>query len=185
MASGFSLLRMASPCGRLAAAYPRRLAFSSAAFISPSPQTAGHVFVHSSSIPSRHSPNMSSPRLILSPNHAARVVPRASASMTDVGELPAKLQKIVESFQMVPDPRARYQQLLFYASKLPPLPTEYRNSENKVPGCVSQVRPDSAQLARLDSSAAKSFFPQLFSVALWGSGRSIAVRLLASLCRGA
>ena len=146
MASGISFLRMASPCGRLAATYPKRLAFSSAAFISPPSQIALPVFLHSSPLPSHHSPNMSAPRLTLSPNHAMRVIPRAAASTADVGELPAKLQKIVESFQMVPDPRARYQQLLFYASKLPPLPAEYRSAENKVPGCVSQVRLDSTRL---------------------------------------
>jgi len=33
----------------------------------------------------------------------------------------------------------RYKQLLFYATKLSPLPAEDHNSENKVEGCVSQV----------------------------------------------
>eukprot|EP00270_Netrium_digitus_P009620 TRINITY_DN2932_c0_g1_i1.p1 TRINITY_DN2932_c0_g1~~TRINITY_DN2932_c0_g1_i1.p1 ORF type:complete len:162 (+),score=53.22 TRINITY_DN2932_c0_g1_i1:211-696(+) len=54
-------------------------------------------------------------------------------------ELPVKLQKIVRGFQAVPDPRARYQQLLFFASKLKPLPKQYQTPENKVIGCVSQV----------------------------------------------
>eukprot|EP00897_Mesotaenium_endlicherianum_P004598 jgi/Mesen1/4166/ME000219S03292 len=56
-----------------------------------------------------------------------------------IEELPEKLQKIVKSFQAVQDPRARYQQLLFYAKKLKPLAKEHQVSENKVTGCVSQV----------------------------------------------
>ena len=35
---------------------------------------------------------------------------------------------------------ARYKQLLFYATKLAPLPAEDHTTENKVEGCVSQVR---------------------------------------------
>lgn len=39
----------------------------------------------------------------------------------------------------VPDPMARYKQLLFYASKLGPMSAEEHKPENKVEGCVSQV----------------------------------------------
>jgi cysteine desulfuration protein SufE len=35
---------------------------------------------------------------------------------------------------------ARYKQLLFYAAKLPAMPAEQHQPENKVEGCVSQVR---------------------------------------------
>eukprot|EP00271_Cylindrocystis_brebissonii_P011956 TRINITY_DN29990_c0_g1_i1.p1 TRINITY_DN29990_c0_g1~~TRINITY_DN29990_c0_g1_i1.p1 ORF type:complete len:435 (-),score=66.08 TRINITY_DN29990_c0_g1_i1:288-1592(-) len=56
-----------------------------------------------------------------------------------VDELPPKLQSIVRGFQSVPDPRARYQQLLHYAARLKPLAAEHRIEENKVIGCVSQV----------------------------------------------
>lgn len=35
---------------------------------------------------------------------------------------------------------ARYKQLLYYAKKLPPMPQEEHVDENKVKGCVSQVR---------------------------------------------
>eukprot|EP00878_Enallax_costatus_P011281 GHUV01011778.1.p2 GENE.GHUV01011778.1~~GHUV01011778.1.p2 ORF type:complete len:197 (+),score=53.84 GHUV01011778.1:213-803(+) len=56
-----------------------------------------------------------------------------------VSELPASMQKIVGAFQMVPDPMARYKQLLFYAAKLPPMAAEQHKPENKVEGCVSQV----------------------------------------------
>jgi hypothetical protein len=34
---------------------------------------------------------------------------------------------------------ARYKQLLFYAAKLPAMPAEQHQPENKVEGCVSQV----------------------------------------------
>ncbi|GLC71821.1 hypothetical protein PLESTF_001170800 [Pleodorina starrii] len=54
-------------------------------------------------------------------------------------EFPASLQKIVGAFQMVPDPMARYKQLLFFATKLAPMPAEDHVPENKVEGCVSQV----------------------------------------------
>ena len=40
----------------------------------------------------------------------------------------------------VPDPMARYKQLLFYAAKLPVMTAEQHKPENKVEGCVSQVR---------------------------------------------
>ncbi|GJP62181.1 hypothetical protein CLOP_g19271 [Closterium sp. NIES-67] len=61
------------------------------------------------------------------------------AEMQSMEELPENLQKIVRSFQMVPDPRARYQQLLYYAAKLKPLAKQFQTPENKVKGCVSQV----------------------------------------------
>lgn len=56
-----------------------------------------------------------------------------------VSDLPPSLQKIVGAFQMVPDPMARYKQLLFYASKLPPMPAADHLETHKVQGCVSQV----------------------------------------------
>lgn len=34
---------------------------------------------------------------------------------------------------------ARYKQLLYFATKLDPLPKEYHTEDNKVQGCVSQV----------------------------------------------
>ncbi|KAF8059707.1 SufE-like protein [Scenedesmus sp. PABB004] len=63
----------------------------------------------------------------------------SSPAAQKVSDLPASLQKIVGSFQMVPDPMARYKQLLFFAAKLPPMPAEQHAPENKVEGCVSQV----------------------------------------------
>ncbi len=45
----------------------------------------------------------------------------------------------VRNARQVPDARERYKQLLYYAKKLPPMPTEEHTDDNKVKGCVSQV----------------------------------------------
>lgn len=42
-------------------------------------------------------------------------------------------------FQAVQEPKAKYEQLLFYGKNLNPLDTQFKTSENKVQGCVSQV----------------------------------------------
>lgn len=52
---------------------------------------------------------------------------------------PESIEKIVARFQKTDDPKRRYQQLLWFAKKLDPLPEDYKTPENKVPGCVSQV----------------------------------------------
>ncbi len=52
---------------------------------------------------------------------------------------PDSIEKIVARFQQAADPKRRYEQLLWFAKKLEPLPEEYKTPENKVPGCVSQV----------------------------------------------
>ncbi|KAG6423885.1 hypothetical protein SASPL_114291 [Salvia splendens] len=62
--------------------------------------------------------------------------PSASSS---VEELPPKLQEIVKLFQAVQEPKAKYEQLLFYGRNLNPLNSNYKTSDNKVQGCVSQV----------------------------------------------
>merc|ERR1712187_95561 len=43
------------------------------------------------------------------------------------------------AFQSVPDPKVRYQELLSLATKLEPLPNEFKVPEYKVQGCQSQV----------------------------------------------
>ena len=53
--------------------------------------------------------------------------------------LPPKLEKIVQRFQRHTDPKKRYEQLLWYAKKLEPMPEAGKVAENKVHGCVSQV----------------------------------------------
>lgn len=53
--------------------------------------------------------------------------------------LPPNLARIVEKFQRRTDPKQKYEQLLWYAKKLEPLPEEDKIPDNKVSGCVSQV----------------------------------------------
>ncbi|XP_059285818.1 sufE-like protein 1, chloroplastic/mitochondrial [Lycium ferocissimum] len=51
----------------------------------------------------------------------------------------SSLQEIIKLFQAVEQPKAKYQQLLFYGNNLKPLDARYKTNENKVQGCVSQV----------------------------------------------
>lgn len=50
----------------------------------------------------------------------------------EVADLPGNLRTMVGAFQMVPDPMARYKQLLFFASKLEGLEDSLKVEENKV-----------------------------------------------------
>lgn len=53
--------------------------------------------------------------------------------------LPDSLAKIVERFKRRTNPKQRYEQLLWYAKRLPEMPDSDKMPENKVSGCVSQV----------------------------------------------
>jgi cysteine desulfuration protein SufE len=53
--------------------------------------------------------------------------------------LPPALLKIVQRFQRATEPKRRYEQLIWYAQKLPEFSEIDKVPENKVPGCVSQV----------------------------------------------
>jgi cysteine desulfuration protein SufE len=53
--------------------------------------------------------------------------------------LPLNLERIVQKFKSRPDPKKRYEQLLWYAKKLQPMAESDKTPENKVSGCVSQV----------------------------------------------
>lgn len=54
--------------------------------------------------------------------------------------LPPALREIASLFQSVGDsPKAKYQQLLHYASQLPPLHPRFKDDRHRVRGCVSQV----------------------------------------------
>lgn len=53
--------------------------------------------------------------------------------------LPPKLAKIVDRFKRRSNPKQKYEQLLWYAKKLPEMPAGAKVEENKVHGCVSQV----------------------------------------------
>jgi cysteine desulfuration protein SufE len=52
---------------------------------------------------------------------------------------PASIDKLVQRFQKVADPKRRYEQLLWLAKKLEPFPEAAKVDANKVKGCVSQV----------------------------------------------
>ncbi|MGF1459333.1 MAG: SufE family protein [Leptolyngbyaceae cyanobacterium] len=52
---------------------------------------------------------------------------------------PASIEKLVQRFQKVTDPKRRYEQLLWLARKLESFPEAEKVEANKVKGCVSQV----------------------------------------------
>ena len=58
---------------------------------------------------------------------------------SESNSLPPKLAKIVDRFQRRTNPKQKYEQLLWYAKKLPPMPESAKTEGNKVKGCVSQV----------------------------------------------
>lgn len=86
----------------------------------------------------RHSSHPFAPRTYAIVQRRKAISVHADAQQAQ--QLPPSLQKIVTAFHIVPDPMARYKQLLFYAAKLPGMAAEDHIPENKVEGCVSQVR---------------------------------------------
>lgn len=67
------------------------------------------------------------------------------------------LRRYVDSFAMVPDPKLRYQQLLYLAKKLPPMEASLKTEENRVRGCTSVVHVhvslDDERLVRLQGDS--------------------------------
>ncbi|MCL2938706.1 MAG: SufE family protein [Trichodesmium sp. St15_bin1_1] len=53
--------------------------------------------------------------------------------------LPSSLERIVKKFKRASSNKLRYEQLLWYAKKLPDFPEAEKIPENKVYGCQSQV----------------------------------------------
>lgn len=60
-------------------------------------------------------------------------------SLQPIEELPPKLRDIVKLFRSVQEPKAKYEQLLFYGKNLKTLDSQFKTKQNKVEGCVSQV----------------------------------------------
>lgn len=54
-------------------------------------------------------------------------------------QLPPKLEKILQKFQRITEPKQRYEYLLWFAKRVPPFPDEDKIPVHRVPGCVSQV----------------------------------------------
>jgi cysteine desulfuration protein SufE len=53
--------------------------------------------------------------------------------------LPVSLERIVQRFQQISEPKRRYEYLLCFAKRLPPFPDDQKIAAHRVPGCVSQV----------------------------------------------
>ena len=62
----------------------------------------------------------------------------AAGDLSSLGLTPG-LAKTVKGFQMVPDQKLKYQQLLFLAKKCAPMEDALCIEANKVPGCLSTV----------------------------------------------
>ncbi len=73
--------------------------------------------------------------------------------MTAYQPMPPSVEKIIQRFRRLSDPKQRYEQLILYGQKLPPFPPEDKIPENKVSGCVSQVY----VTARLDEQGKVQF----------------------------
>ncbi|KAL1366993.1 hypothetical protein HN51_021038 [Arachis hypogaea] len=82
-------------------------------------------------------------KLPTTPSSSSSTTPSPSTteenSLQPIEELPPKLQEIVKLFQSVEEPKAKYEQLLFYGKNLKPLEQQFKTNDNKVQGCVSQV----------------------------------------------
>lgn len=76
--------------------------------------------------------------LLLTQAYSSSIQTRAGSSMNLCIQL--SCCGVLCCLAQVPDPMARYKQLLFYAAKLPAMSAEQHKPENKVEGCVSQVR---------------------------------------------
>ena len=52
---------------------------------------------------------------------------------------PEAVDRIVQRFKRLSDPKQKYEQLILYGKKLAEFPDSLKTPENKVQGCVSQV----------------------------------------------
>gem|GEM_PF-101011 len=65
-----------------------------------------------------------------------QIFPKLMSSPT---HLPEAIDRIVQRFQRLSDPKQRYEQLILYGKKLEAFPEALKTPDNKVQGCVSQV----------------------------------------------
>ncbi len=71
--------------------------------------------------------------------HPPNSVLAVKIAMTTPTTLPPALEKIVQRFARVTDPKRKYEQLIYYAKKVEAMPDADKIDRNKVMGCVSQV----------------------------------------------
>merc|ERR1719163_62706 len=75
----------------------------------------------------------------LPPQQHAPINIKMALDLAALGVDGTPLAKTVKGFQLVPDQKLRYQQLLFLAKKLPDMDPSLLVEENRVPGCLSVV----------------------------------------------
>ena len=75
----------------------------------------------------------------LPPQQHAPINIKMALDLAALGVDGTPLAKTVKGFQLVPDQKLRYQQLLFLAAKLAPMDASLCTDEHKVPGCLSVV----------------------------------------------
>ena len=83
-------------------------------------------------------PNMRPPTSTMRRSRGCDAV-AAAADLEALGVKGLPLEKTVRGFQLVPDQKLRYQQLLFLAKKLPDMEDTLQVEDNRVPGCLSVV----------------------------------------------
>ncbi|WOK92595.1 hypothetical protein Cni_G01286 [Canna indica] len=105
-----------------------------------------------------------------------------AAASVDLSLLPPKLRDIIALFQSAPEPKAKYQQLLHYGSRLPPLNPAFKTEEHRVRGCVSQVwvrafvDPEDAAAVRFEADSDSALTKGLAALLVFGlSGSPAAV----------
>merc|ERR1711966_601932 len=85
-----------------------------------------------------------SSRSCTAPAATATALPATPAVDVDLESLhlTPELEMMTNAFGSIPDEKTRHKQLLYMASKLPPVDNDVRIPANKVPGCLSTVHVD-------------------------------------------
>lgn len=112
--------------------------------------TSSRTFLGTQQVCNRHGSTPLTKRVLQSREQTTvhqRCVPAKMMSETGTGTgteadslgLPPKLRRYVDTFAIVPDPKLRYQQLLFLAKELPSMDDTLKVDDNRVYGCTSVV----------------------------------------------